>query len=41
MREKAVTDEKKEESDRDKLGDKLETFLKKKRKTRQRVSWTT
>ena len=30
MLEKAVTDEKKEESDRDKLGDKLETFLKRK-----------
>ena len=35
MREKAVTDEKKEESDRDKLGDKLETFLKKERRGRR------
>ena len=30
MLQKAVTDEKKEERDRDKLGDKLETFLKRK-----------
>ena len=30
MLQKAVTDEKKEERDRDKLGDKQETFLKRK-----------
>ena len=40
MLAKAATNEKKEERDREKLGDKLESFLQeKRRKMKQRVSW--
>ena len=40
MLEKAATNEKREERERDKLGDKVEAFLKgKRRKTKQRLSW--